>query len=181
VDPWPEALAEVALQPRGDQVRSVGLAWEQPEGRWQLMEPAVTGGKVKVPSGNYRVYTCSLVGKGSTRDQVMLSGTQRSVQAPVSVAAGQENTLNCGAPLNVKVSAVKSRTVSSALLGQFSADAAETPGSSLRISAVVTGAAGETYSTFQVGDRPNSRPPKPTFTIVDSGGKQVGSGNLEYG
>ena len=99
----------------------------------------------------------------------------------MSVAVGRENTFNCGAPLNVKVSAVKSRTVSSGPFDQFSADAAATPGSSLRISAVVTGAAGETYSTFQMGDRPNSKPPKPAFTIVDAGGRQVGSGNLEYG
>src|ERR1017187_2016315 len=64
VEPWTEALAEVTLQPRGDQVRNVSLAWEQSDGQWQLVLPAVTGGKGMVPPGNYRLYASSLVGKG---------------------------------------------------------------------------------------------------------------------
>ena len=36
VEPWTEPLAEVALHPQGDQVRNITLAWEGPNGRWQL-------------------------------------------------------------------------------------------------------------------------------------------------
>jgi hypothetical protein len=181
VDPWPEALADVALQPNGDQVRSLRLAWEQPGGRWQLLQPAVSSGKVKVPSGNYRLYTCEIAGKETGRDAIRLSATQRSPEPSVSVAAGGANTFNCGAPLNVIVSAVKTRAASASLLEGFSGGTAANAASSLRISAVVTGAAGETYSSFQMGDRPNAKPPKPTFTITDAAGKVVANGNLEYG
>jgi hypothetical protein len=51
----------------------------------------------------------------------------------------------------------------------------------LRISANVAGAGGEIYSTFQRGDGFRSQPPKPSFTIVQAGGKTVATGNLEYG
>jgi hypothetical protein len=178
VDPWPEALAEVTLQPHGDQVQDLKLAWEQPGGRWQLMQPAVSGGKVKVASGNYCLQSCEIVGKGTGRDPIKLSATHRSSQAPVSVTAGSANTFNCGAPLTVKISATKSRTVSTGVLERLSAD---TAAASLRISAVVVGAAGETYYNFQLGDRPTAKPPKPTFTITDSAGKVLANGNLEYG
>ncbi len=109
VEPWAAALATVALQPRGDQVRKVTLAWEQLGGQWQLIRPAVTDGKVLVPPGNYRLYNCALVGKTSPSDQVMLTGTQRIPQPPASFAAGKANTFDCGAPLEIKVTAVKSQ------------------------------------------------------------------------
>ena len=98
-NPGPRPLAEVALQPHGDQVKHLTLAWEGPNGNWQLIRPAVTGGKVMVPPGNYRLYACSLVGGSASRDQVMVSGMQRIPQTPVSIAAGQANTLDCGGPV----------------------------------------------------------------------------------
>jgi hypothetical protein len=181
MEPWTEALAEVALQPHGDQIRNVTLAWEQPSGQWQLIRPAVTDGKVMVPPGNYRLYASSLVGKGAPRDQVMVSGTQRVPQTPVSIAAGKANSLDCGAPLDIKVTAVKSRGASRELLGEDAGDAKATSDYVLRINANVAGAGGEVYSTFQKGDGFRTRPPKPSFTIVQAGGKTVASGSLEYG
>ena len=65
VEPWPEPLAELALQPRGDQVRNVTLAWKRPNGQWQLIRPTVTGGKAMVPPGDYRLYACNLLRKGA--------------------------------------------------------------------------------------------------------------------
>ena len=181
VEPWTEALAEVALQPRGDQVRSVTLAWEQSGGQWQLIRPTVTEGKVMVPPGHYRLYASSLVGKGALRDQVMLSGTQRIPQTPVSFVAGKANTLECGAPLDIKVTAVTTRAMSRDLLAEDSGDARLSSDYELRINATVAGAGGEVYSIFQRGDSFRSRPPKPAFIIVQAGGKTVASGNLEYG
>ncbi len=181
VEPWTEALAEVALRPHGDQVRNVTLAWEQPGGQWQLIRPAVTEGKVMVPPGDYRLYACSLVGKGAPRDQVMLSGMQRIPQTPVSIAAGKANTFDCGAPLEIKVTATKARTTSRVMLAEDAGDAKGNSDSMLRINATVTGAGGEIYSTFQKGDGFRSRPPKPSFTIVQAGGQKVASGNLEFG
>jgi hypothetical protein len=181
VEPWTGALAEVALQPQGGQVRFVTLAWQQPGGQWQLIRPAVNEGKVLVPPGNYRLYACSLVGKGASRDQVMVSGMQRVPQTPVSIMAGKANTLDCGAPLEVKVTATKTKATSRLALGEATGGAKADSDSILRISANAAGAGGEIYSTFQKGDGFNSRPPKPSFTIVQAGGKTVASGNLEYG
>ena len=62
-----------------------------------------------------------------------------------------------------------------------SSDADGQFGATLRINANVAGAGGEIYSTFLKGDSFQSKPPKPTFTIVQAGGKTVASGNLEYG
>jgi hypothetical protein len=181
VEPWTEALAEVTVQPRGDQVRNVTLAWQQPGGQWQLIRPAVTDGKVMVPPGNYRLYAYSLLGKGAPRDQVMVSGMQRVPQTPVSIVAGKANTLACGAPLDIKVTAVKSRGTSLELLAEDAGDAKASSDYVLRINATVAGAGGEVYSTYLKGDGFKSRPPKPTFTIVQAGGKTVATGNLEYG
>ena len=180
VEPWTDALAEVALKPQGDQVRNVTLGWEQPGGQWQLIRPAVTDGKAMVPPGNYRLYACNLVGKGATRDQVMVSGMQRVPQTPVSIVAGKANTFNCGAPLDIKVTAAKVGATTQLMLGQETANARDDGESMLRISASVAGACGEIYSTFQKGDGFRSQPPKPTFTIVQAG-KTVANGNLEFG
>lgn len=181
VEPWAETLAKVALKPQGDQVRFVTLAWQQPGGQWQLIRPAVTEGKVMVPPGNYRLYASSLVGRGASRDQVMVSGMQRVPQTPVSIVAGKANTLDCGAPLEIKVAAAKTKDTSRGILGGESGSAKSDSDSMLRISANVAGAGGEIYSTFQRGDGFRSQPPKPSFTIVQAGGKTVATGNLEYG
>ena len=181
VEPWTGTLAEVALLPQGDQVRFVTLAWQQPGGQWQLIRPAVNESKVMVPPGNYRLYSCSLEGKGAAPDQVMVSGMQRVPQTPVSIVAGKANTVSCGAPLEIKVTATKTKATSRLALGEATGDAKVDSDSMLRISANAAGAGGEVYSTFQKGDGFNSRPPKPSFTIVQVGGKTVADGNLEYG
>jgi hypothetical protein len=181
IEPWSETLAEVALQPNGDQVKNLTLAWEGPNGNWQLIRPAVTGGKVMVPPGNYRLYACSLVGGSGSRDQVMVSGMQRIPQTPVSIAAGQANTLDCGGPLQIKVTATKARAGTSGLLIEDSSNATANSEPTLSINASFAGSGGEIYSTFLKGDRFQSKPPKPTFSIVQAGGKTVATGNLEFG
>ena len=181
VEPWTEPLAEVALSHRGDLVRSLTLAWQPPGGQWQLIRPAVTNGKVMVPPGDYRLYACSLLGKGAPRDQVMVSGIQRVPQSPVSIVAGKANTLNCGAPLDIKVTAVKSRASARGLLAEDTGGGKASSDYVLRINANVAGAGGEIYSTYLKGDGFKSRPPKPAFTIVQAGGKTVANGSLEYG
>jgi hypothetical protein len=181
VEPWSEALAEVALQPHGDQVKHLTLAWEGPNGNWQLIRPAVTNGKIMVPPGNYRLYACGLVGGSASRDQVMVFGMQRIPQTPVSIAAGQANTLDCGGPLQIKVTATKARAGTRGLLIEDSSNATANSEPMLSINANLAGSGGEIYSTFLKGERFQSRPPKPTFSIVQAGGKTVATGNLEFG
>ena len=183
VEPWPEAVAQVSLQPHGDQVRSVTLAWEQGNSQWQLIRAAASAGQVKVPPGNYRFYACDLLGKGAGGDDVMAAGYQRLTRKPMSFAAGQANTLKCGAPLEIKVKANKrqpeSWELNSGSLRNQRSDADSDY--ILSINANVVGAGGEVYSTYAKGEKLNADPPKPTFTIADGGGKKVGEGNLEFG
>jgi hypothetical protein len=181
VGPWPQALAEVTLQPRGGQVRNLTLAWERSGEQWELIRPSVAGGKIQVPAGNYRLYACSLEGKSGRGGPVMVSGMQRTVQTPVTLAAGKANTLDCGAPLEIKVKATKASTTSRVLLGEDPGNRRSEPQPTVRISASVSGAGGEIYSTYYKGEDFKSRPPKPTFTVADAAGKTLANGNLEFG
>ena len=179
VEPWTEDLAEVTLQPKGTQVHSVTLAWERPNGKWQLIRPTAVEGKVKVPPGNYRVYGCTLVGKGNGDDQCMVSGTQRTPKKPFTFAAGKANTLTCGAPLQVNLHAEKKTPESWERISKAK-DAKKDSDFVLSIQTTLSGTEGEVYSTFLKGAKLNSEPPKPKFTI-EVAGKIVGEGSLEYG
>ncbi len=181
VEPWPEPLAELALQPRGDQVRNVTLAWKRPSGQWQLIRPTVTGGKAMVPAGDYRLYACNLLRKGTAADHLMLSGTQRNAQTPVIVSTGKVNPLSCGAPLEIKVTAARETASARGPLFNRLGGALRDSDFTVFINATVIGAGGEFYSTFLAGDHFQSKPPKPTFSITDAGGRTVANGNLEYG
>jgi hypothetical protein len=180
VEPWKGDLAEVQLVPHGKQVSSLTLARERPNGRWELMQPVVAEGRIKVPPGTYRLYACTLLGSGAQgRDHIKLSANDRTLKSPFRFAAGNTNVMACGAPLRVKVNAEKTgpQGVTSRLLGLFSGGSE----SVLRISATVLGAEGETYSTFLKGERFDASPPRPTFSVLDARGNRLASGNLEYG
>jgi len=183
VEPCTDPLAEVELQPHGDQVRSVTLAWEQSAGRWQLVRAGVADGKIKTPPGNYRLSTCVLLGKGAPRDQVMVSGYQRLPKKPFAWAAGKANVLRCGPPLEIKVTAQKRMPESYEL---NSGDLRNPPRDSdsefvLSINANIRGADGEIYSEYAKGEKFKGDPPQPTFTVVDGSGKRVADGKLEFG
>ncbi len=183
VEPWTDPLAEVTLQPHGDQVCRVTLAWEQSAGRWQLVRAGVAAGKIKTPPGNYRLSSCVLLGKGAPRDQVMISGDQRVPKKPFAFAAGQANTLRCGAPLEIKVTAEKRKPEPYEL---NSGDLRNPPAPSdsefvLSINATVRGADGEIYSEYAKGEKFKDDAPQPTFTVADGSGRKVGDGKLEFG
>jgi hypothetical protein len=176
VAPWSGLLAEVTLGPRAEQVKNVTLAWERQGSQWQLLRPTIVGGKIQVPPGNYRLYNCNLLGKGAAGEQVAVTATERTTRMPFSFGAGKENKLECGGPLQVKVSASKGRPDSL----DYSSNSSSSL-SALRINAHVVGAEGEIYSAYFTGDKLNERPEKPTFTIKDAAGKEVAHGSLEYG
>jgi hypothetical protein len=181
VEPWPEPLAEVALQPRGELVHHLTLVRQRPDGHWQTLRPAVTGGKVLVPPGDYRLFESTLLGKGAVGDQVRLDGWQWTPQTPVRFAAGKANTLNCGAPLQVKVTANAVSGPAPGIWERYFRGTAADSGTALNLNATVSGAGGEEYVNIFAGEDYKRRPPKPTLTIVEAGGKTVASGNLEYG
>jgi hypothetical protein len=173
----------VTLQPYGEQVCRVTLAWEQPDSQWQLIRAGVADGKINVPPGNYRLYKCELLGKGAPRDQLMAAGYQRVTRKPTALVAGKANTLRCGAPLEIKVTAEK-RTPQPWELN--SGNQRNRPSASdsefvLSINADVRGVDGEIYSAYAKGDKFKAEPPQPTFTVMDGRGKKVATGNLEFG
>jgi hypothetical protein len=177
VQPYPEPLAELSLQPQGEQVTRVSLAWERPDGKWQLVNPAVVQGKAKAPPGSYRLYGCFLRGKAKDGSERQASAYQRARKTPLKVAAGQTTDLRCGGPLEIQVTTRRDLPGSSPP-GESSGD---TSISLLRINAMVVGAGGETYTSYGGGKDGQGEPPKPVYTILDAKGKQIASGNLEFG
>lgn len=179
VEPWSEPLAEVTLEPNNGHVHDVTLAWERQGGQWQQIRPTVAGGKFQVPQGNYRLFGCNLLTKSSAGEPLAALGYERSARMPRTFVAGKANLLPCGEPLQVKVTAVRAAG-GGGVFQLFESSNTEAKGA-LRISAEVLGAEGEVYSAFLTGTKLDTRPAKPTFSILDAEGKEVAHGNLEYG
>jgi hypothetical protein len=163
VEPYREPVAELTVGPHGETVSRITLAWEQSPGQWYLLSPVVAGGKVKVPAGNYRLYTCQLDAKASDGQPLQLTAYKRTIKPSLKAEAGAPGELRCGAPLEVKVTAER--------------DGAD----KLNINAVTVGAGGETYVRYAKGKDLDQEPAKPVFTIQDANGKEVASGNLAFG
>lgn len=186
VEPWTEPLAELDLKPHGDQVSSVQLAWEKAPGNWQLLEPGIENGKAKVPPGNYRLCATSIKARMPSGDTVHLSGYKRSLQPTIKADADARTELKCGAPLEIKVT-VQRNTLSTAqdsgLLSRLGRLlwGSDQPLEEL-IQASVFGAGGETFSSFYLTSKGQTlQPAKPVFTISDSAGRKIDSGNMEFG
>ena len=190
LEPWSGPLAELALQPHGGQVSGIQLAWESAPGQWQLLQPGVENGKASVPPGNYRLYTSTIKAKTSSGETLVVSGYKRSLTDTIKAEAGAATPFKCGSPLEVKVTVSRDRNVvatSAPASGSFlnslfgNSSAASQPLQEL-IQASVVGAGGEKYSGFYLqGKGSLGQPPNPTFAILTADGKQVDSGNMEFG
>jgi hypothetical protein len=97
---------------------------------------------------------------------------------------------NCGAPLEVKVTSARNTRNSDPTASEsgsfldrfFSGSTGSEPVLQQLIQASVFGAGGEMYSGFYLQGKGNlSQPSKPTFTVVTTDGKEVASGNMEFG
>jgi hypothetical protein len=190
LEPWTGPLAELALQPHGEQVSGIQVAWESAPGQWQLLQPGVENGKAKVPPGNYRLYTCTLKVENAAGETLILSGYKRTPKDTTMARADAATPFKCGAPLEVKVTSARdTRNMGSTASESgsfldwfFSRSAGSEPVLQQLIQASVLGAGGETYSSFFLQGKGNLRqPPKPTFTINTADGKEVASGNMEFG
>jgi hypothetical protein len=180
VELWKDPLAELDLRPQGELVHSVTLAWEQQPDKWQLIEPSVAKGKVMVPPGTYRLYSCALEGKAFLRKSIMASAYTRVVKKSFQAQAGKTQPLSCGAPLDIKVDVEKGSPHPWELPQPPPADSGKDI-IMLRINAHVVGAGEEIYATYGRGRNYRDDPDKPTFTILDNQGKLVAKGNLEFG
>jgi hypothetical protein len=190
LEPWPEALAELALQPHGEQVQSVEVAWEASPGKWQLLDPGVENGKARVPPGNYRLIDCQLKVETAAGHTLAVTGGKMSLSEPVKAGVDAPTPFKCGAPLEVHVKCERSGrqadsedSTSGSFWGRlFGKTSGPKPVEQLiQIQAWIVGAGGETYRDFTLICKDHPRqPPSPTFTIT-AAGKEVASGKLEYG
>jgi hypothetical protein len=180
LEKWTEALAEVALEPRAEQVRGVTLAWQRGKEDWEILRPAVIDGKFKVPPGQYRLFACTLVASKSGGKSIFASAYDRVVRSMLRFETGKANTLRCGGPLDIKVTAEKRAPRPYENMGLQSP---ESSGSEfvLAINANVAGAGGEAYSSYGTGDKFTKSPSKPAFVIADASGTRIANGNLEFG
>jgi len=161
----------------------LSLAWEHAKGEWQLLGLTVADGKIRVPPGNYRLYSCTVMAKSDRGDPVVAGGVLIRMATPMKFAVGKANILRCGAPLRVEASAEKRKPQDWVLQrqGTTAVDPKVDSEFVLAISAQIQGVGKETYAWFRLGRDFKQMPPKPAFTVADAQGKVVGSGNLEFG
>jgi hypothetical protein len=188
LEPAKGPLAELALQPHGEQVSEIEVAWESAPGQWQSLQPGVENGKVTVPPGNYRLLSCTARAKTAAGETLILSGYKRTLEDPIPAAAGAATPFKCGSPLETKVTSTRDTRNSGSSMADSAARMAKgvaEPGQPAQqlIRAYVLGAGGETYASFMIknGQGKTRQPTNPKFTIATTDGKQVASGNMEFG
>ena len=180
VEPWPEPLAELSLQPYGGRVSGLGLGWESGRDQWQFVELQVAGGKVRLPAGNYGLWSVQVSAGLQNSGEVFAYG-QMTQKRDFMVAAGRNNTLRCGTPLEIKVTTDHPDNSSYGGIRSWFEKLFSAGSRELRIQAEIVGAGGETYSSFSLMDERGKREPaKPTFTITHAG-KTVAAGQMEFG
>jgi hypothetical protein len=188
LEPFKGPLAELALQPHGEQVSEIEVAWENAPGQWQELQLGVANGKASVPPGNYRLLSCSLLVKTADGETLILSGYKRSPEKTTAAAAGAATPFKCGSPLEFKVTSERDTRSSGAnmaesvaRMGKGLAEPEQSPQQLIR--AYALGAGGETYGNFMVKNSQGKmhKPPNPVFVIATTDGKEVASGNMEFG
>jgi hypothetical protein len=178
LEPWPGTPASLALQPNGAQVRDVTLAWERTPKDWVLLKPSVTQGRASVPPGVLCFNGCVLEVQTRDGSPLVLVGSYRKMDKALRATAGQTATLVCGGPLEIQLAATKRK---GGTVAGMSGSGRPVTESFVDLQAEIIGRAGETYGTFLTGKNLTSSPPAPKFTITTRDGRQVASGNLEYG
>ena len=182
LEPWSGPLAELALQPHGEQVGEIQVAWESAPDQWQLLQPGVENGKAKVPPGGYRLIGCTLkVNSAAGGETLILDAFKRTPEGTVKAEAGATAPFKSGSPLEVKVTSerdtrndVSSMQASDPMLDRPKGGASSEKPVQQLIQAYVVGAGGETYGSFYLqGKGKLHDPPNPVFTVTNAKGKQV--------
>jgi hypothetical protein len=181
VEPWPGPLAEFWVQPKGRQVRSLSLAWENPADRWQLIKANVLKGKALLPPGRYRLYGCSVEGRAGLFHRLRATAFDRNLKNSFFAESGRVSTISCGPPMKIKVAANWQPSESADRADSRAASNTSPSERVLRISATAVGAGGETYSAWGIGQAFDQDPQRRVFVIRRQDGRQVASGNLEFG
>jgi hypothetical protein len=180
VAPWSDALAEVTMQPCGEQIRSLALAREVKADQWELIKVWAEKGKIRVPPGNYRLYGCQIMAANAQNEMFAAEGMLREFRKPSAFAVDSNNTLKCGAPLQIKATATK-RKPESYEDNRLGAKGDKDSEFVLTVNSTVVGQGGEVYSTYGQGAKLQGLKNKPTVAIADSDGKTLKNGNMEFG
>lgn len=165
-------------------IRTLTVAWRESaeSKKWIALSPQALEGAFVVPAGQYRLYSCSILGEMGT-EPVAAAGTLNETRDPIEVAPNGETAMPMGAPLRLivevegsagRMSGEPAPGFMGALGSVFSAQA----DSILNINATVLGDGDERYLEFFKGNQPMKAP---RFRIVDMDGKEIDSGQLEYG
>jgi hypothetical protein len=146
-----------------------------------MIKPGVVNGHLKLPPGQYHLYSSTLSALAGSREQVSLMGYKRTVTPPLAFERGKQNSLLCGAPMEIKVTTTKPTIARTGLNLSRLYDPTTVSDTTLRINASAIGAGGETYSSFAKGIDFKDKPTKPVFVVYDSQGRQSATGDMEYG
>lgn len=186
VEPWPQPLGELVLQPHGEQVRDLYVLREHEPGRWLMLYPKLEAAKARVPPGNYRAYSCWLKARATNGETVTARVGCRAASKSMAVPAGQSISFPCGAPLDIVIKmdellgggegGLWTRAVRGLQdwLGFSSSPV-------MAINARCVGAGGETYYEFSKGDRSGGQLAGPKLSVRTRDGQAVATGNLEFG
>jgi hypothetical protein len=178
--PYTEPTSQIAVK---EGVESIVLGWQKNNETWNALTPDIVGNRAEVPVGTYRISSFTLGGKKTANDWIKTMSRELPEKG-YTVESGKITSLDVGCPLVVDVSAnkeIENEGRESTLMG--AARSLFGGGSSgkatvLRLDVKVLGAAGEQYSGFY-GTSGNVPPPR--FEIKDPAGKELASGNFEYG
>jgi hypothetical protein len=151
---------------------------------WEAVTPEIVEGKVVVPVGNYHISTCMISAKDASG--VVQANTTDVPDKMFAVKAGQATDLQVGQPLKLSILAEKQPANGNEPAGMgssknlFSSTNSNSKQSYvLQMNVQIAGAATEKYSGFTRDQGGYIAAPR--FQILDVKGKELASGNFEYG
>jgi hypothetical protein len=160
------------------------LAREVEKDQWEALTPEVKDGEIIVPTGNYRVASCELSAKAKDGSVYRVISSEMAGKT-AKVEAGQTAALECGAPLELRVGVSKRTGGARGLVRSLFGAGSPSEQTVLNMRVTVSGRGGEAYTSFvkTMANQPEAygRMAPPWFRAYDSDGKQVGSGNFEFG
>lgn len=176
-DPFDGPMGEMALA-KDQKVAALVMGRELEKGEWEAVSPDPLADKIRMPVGKYRMYVCVVSAKDENDATVSAMGMNRKAAGFVEIKEGETAGLTCGAPIDLRVQA-KKQSNSGGILGSLIGTA---PTSQININVEVAGAGGEVYSTFmKIAKEGYTQPSPPKFKVLDAEGKEIASGQLEYG
>jgi len=168
----------------GEQISALVLCREVEKDQWEALTPEVKDGGILVPTGNYRVAACELNAKAKDGSVYRLTSSEMAGKT-AKAEAGQTAALECGTPLELRLGVQKSGGGARGLIRSLLGGRSPTEQTVLNMSVTVSGRGGEAYTGFfkTIANRPEAyeRIAPPSFRAYDPEGKQVGSGDFEFG